>query len=120
MAKIAIASAGKTLASPVDPRFGRCPYYVIVDSEAEEYEAVENTAGQAFHGAGITAAQLVADQGVEAIVAGNFGPKAVAMLGQAGLKLYCFTDGTVKEALDAYREGGLAEYADSGGRGQCR
>ena len=59
--KIAIASSGKGLDSPVDPRFGRCPYFLIADSKNDKFEAIENTAGQAFRGAGISAAQMVAN-----------------------------------------------------------
>lgn len=111
MARIAIASSGKDLESPVDPRFGRCPYFVILEEEGDGFEVMENTAGQAFQGAGISAAQMIAEKGVTAVIAGNFGPKALWVLGQAGVKLYGFSGGAVEEAREAYRKGELTEYS---------
>ena len=108
-AKIAVASSGKTLESQVDPRFGRCPYFLIVDSETEEFEVMENTAGQAFRGAGISAAQMVANKEVGAVIAGNFGPNAVNVLISSGIKIFSVGGVTVKEALKQYKEGKLQE-----------
>ena len=42
--KIAISSTGPDLTDLVDPRFGRCPFYVFVDTETDEFQAIENTA----------------------------------------------------------------------------
>lgn len=91
--KIAIACQGMKLESQVDARFGRCPYFLIVDSKTGKFTALQNTAGRAFQGAGISAAQQVADKGVEAVVAGNFGPKALSVLGSAGIKVYAGVSG---------------------------
>jgi predicted Fe-Mo cluster-binding NifX family protein len=108
--KIAIASSGKNLKSPVNSRFGRCPYFLIVDSESDEFEAIENTATQAFRGAGISAAQMIANKGVKAIIAGNFGPNAVNVLSSSGIKIFGGVLGiTAKEALDQFNEGKLQE-----------
>ena len=108
--KIAIASSGKNLESQIDPRFGRCPYFLIADSEKEEFEFLDNAATQAFRGAGVSAAQLVASKGAKAVIAGNFGPNAVNVLGTSGIKIFGGVFGlTVKEALDQYRAGKLKE-----------
>jgi predicted Fe-Mo cluster-binding NifX family protein len=108
--KIAIASSGKTLDSIVDPRFGRCPYFLIVDSETEELEVLENQAGQASRGAGISAAQVIANKKVGGVVAGNFGPNAVNVLSSSGIKIFGGVTGiTVKEALEKYKGGSLKE-----------
>lgn len=102
MAKIAIASSGKTLESQVDPRFGRCRYFLIVDSETGKFEVLVNTADQMSRGAGVSAAQLVVDRKVEAVIAGNFGPKAISVLSQSGVKIIPVFGKTVKEALRAF------------------
>lgn len=108
--KIAIAASGKDLDSQADSRFGRCPYFLIVDSETEEFEAIENTAGQAFRGAGISAAQMIVNKGVGAVIAGNFGPNAVNVLSSSGIKIFGGVAGiTVKEALEQYKKGELKE-----------
>ena len=108
--KIAIASSGKTLDSLVDPRFGRCPYFLILNEENDEFEMIENTAGQAFRGAGISAAQMVVNKGAKVVVAGNFGPNALNVLSASGIKIFSgFSGMTVKEALAQYKEGKLQE-----------
>lgn len=108
--KIAIATVGKTLDSPVDARFGRCPYFLIVDSKTDEFEAIENTAGQTFRGAGISAAQMIATKSVEVVMAGNFGPNAVNVLNSAGVKIFGGISGiTAKEAFEQYKKGELKE-----------
>jgi len=107
--KIAIASFGKSLDSQVDWRFGRCSYFLIVETKTGEFEAIKNTASQASHGAGVSAAQIVADKGVKAVLAGNFGPKAVYTLGISGIKLYSLAEVKAKEALRKFKEGKLKE-----------
>jgi predicted Fe-Mo cluster-binding NifX family protein len=108
--KIAIASSGKTLESQVDPRFGRCPYFLIIDSETEDFEVFENTAGQVPRGAGISAAQIIVDKGAGAVIAGNFGPNAINVLGASEVKIFGGVFGVIaKEAIKQYRSGELKE-----------
>ena len=54
--KIAISATGTTLENDVDARFGRCSYFIIVDSETMEYEYIDNASSQAGGGAGVAAA----------------------------------------------------------------
>jgi len=107
--KIAVASSGKNLESLVDSRFGRCPYFLIIDDQTDKFEVVENTAGQTFRGAGVSAAQMVADQGARVVVAGNFGPNAVNVLGASGIKILTTGNLTmkIKQALIQYKGGEL-------------
>ena len=65
--KICITSSGENLDSPVNPRFGRCPYFLIVDTETREVQPLANTGVQAARGAGIAAAQTVAEVGCAAV-----------------------------------------------------
>jgi len=113
--KIAVASSGKTLGSPVNPRFGRYPYFLIVESRSNEFEAMENAAGQAFRGAGISAAQMIANKGVKVAIAGNFGPNAVNVLSASGVRIFRDISGlTVKEAINQYQKGKLEEVTVTG------
>ena len=111
--KIAITSTGNTLDSPVDPRFGRCQFFVFVDPETMEFEAVENQAMMAAGGAGIQAAQFVANEGAQAIVTGNVGPNAVSSLMAAGIKLYVGATGTVRETVNRFNTGQLREVSEA-------
>lgn len=107
--KIAVCSAGSTLDSPVDPRFGRCAYFVTVDTETLEANAVENPGTTAAQGAGIQAAQIVASQGASAVIAGNFGPNAYQALSAAGIRVFTGANGTVRDAVNQFNSGRLQE-----------
>jgi predicted Fe-Mo cluster-binding NifX family protein len=107
--KIAISSTGPDLDSQVDVRFGRCPHFIIAYLEGKELkgnEHVENTARAQMGGAGITAAQLVANKGVKAIITGNLGPRAFEVFSQLGIKVYRGS-GIVKEVIDKFAKGEL-------------
>jgi len=69
--KLAVTSMGDNLDSQVDPRFGRCQYFVIVDPETMQFEAVQNPNIQAGSGAGIATAQMIAQKGVDTVLTGN-------------------------------------------------
>lgn len=105
--KIAICSTGNTLDSMTDPRFGRCAYFIIADTDTLEFEAVQNLAAAQGQGAGIAAAQAVANKGAEAVVAGNFGPNAFQGLNAGGIQIYTWAGGTVRQALEAVKSGAI-------------
>jgi len=107
--RIAVTSTGNTLDSPVDPRFGRCRFFVFVDPETMEYEAVENEAMMAAGGAGPQAAQIVTGHGAEAVITGNVGPNAAAALQAAGVKVLVGAGGTVRESVEMFKRGELQE-----------
>ena len=86
--KIAITARGIRLDSEVDPRFGRAPYILIVDTETLAFEAVDNSENvNAFKGAGIKAASMVSERGAQVLMTGYCGPKAFTTLEAAGVKV---------------------------------
>ena len=107
--KIAISSTGPDLDGPVDQRFGRCRCFVVVDSTSEAFEVLDNQAAMMSGGAGIQAAQMVANSGVAAVITGNLGPNAADTLAAAGVKTYLGASGTVREALQKYKAGQMRE-----------
>ena len=107
--KICVTSSGNTLDAPVDPRFGRTAYFIVVDSETMSFEAVSNTATGAMSGAGIQAAQTIASKGVNVIITGNVGPNAFQALASAGVKIVVGAYGTVREVIEKYKRGELRE-----------
>jgi predicted Fe-Mo cluster-binding NifX family protein len=111
--KIAVSASSPGLESPVDPRFGRCPYFIIVDPETMESEAVENPHAGASSGAGIQAAQLVAQKKVDAVLTGSCGPNAFETLKAAGVKVVAGVAGTVSEAVRKYASG--KEFREASG-----
>ncbi len=111
--KIAVSSTGNTLDSPIDPRFGRCQFFVFVDPETMEFEAVENQAMMAAGGAGPQATQFITNQGAEAVITGNVGPNASSSLMAAGIKIYVGATGTVKETINRFKNGQLQEVGEA-------
>ncbi len=103
--KIAISSTGRDLGAQVDPRFGRCQYFIVVDPVTKAFEVMDNTAASKSGGAGIQAAQMIANAGVDAVMTGNLGPNATGVLSTAGLKVYQGVSGTVRQALQQYADG---------------
>jgi predicted Fe-Mo cluster-binding NifX family protein len=92
----------------MDPRFGRCDYFVIVDGDTMEVEAVENPNVMASGGAGIQSAQLVAEKGAEVVLTGHCGPNAFQTLGAAGIPVCVGASGTVGHAVELYKKGELS------------
>ena len=105
--KIAVSSSGNSLDSQIDPRFGRCAYFLIVDTDDMDFETFDNESIALGGGAGIQAAQFVASKGAKAILTGNVGPNAVKTLGAAGVEVFVGQNGTVGEALERYKSGSL-------------
>lgn len=107
--KIAISSTGRNLEARVDPRFGRCNCFIVIDPETQAFEVLENEAVTLGSGAGIQAAQMVVNAGAEAVITGSLGPNATDVLSAAGLKTYLGAAGTIKEVLQQYKDGRLQE-----------
>lgn len=103
--KIAVSATGTTLEAMVDPRFGRCQYFLYIDPETLQFEAVDNANATAGGGAGISTAQAIAAKGVEAILTGNCGPNAYQVLSAAGIKVVTGVAGKVKDAIQDYKAG---------------
>ena len=103
--KIAISATGPTLEAEVDPRFGRCQHFIIADPETMQFEVLDNSSAMAAGGAGISAAQMIAGQGVKAVLTGNCGPNAYGVLSAAGIQVITGVSGTVKDAAQQYKEG---------------
>jgi predicted Fe-Mo cluster-binding NifX family protein len=106
--KIIVTANGTNLDAAASPIFGRCPTYIVVDPETMQFEAIENPALAASGGAGVQAAQFIAGKGAQAVVTDNVGPNAFDVLKAAGVPVYTFSGGTVREAVGAYTAGQLS------------
>jgi predicted Fe-Mo cluster-binding NifX family protein len=109
--RIVVSSQGDNLDAAASPVFGRCPTYLFVNTETMVSEAVPNPAMNQGGGAGIQAAQFVVNQGAEAVLSGNLGPNAFDVLQAAAVPGYLIAEGTVREAVKAYKEGRLQQMA---------
>jgi predicted Fe-Mo cluster-binding NifX family protein len=106
--KIAVSTSGDSPAAALDARFGRAPKFLIHDTESGAYTSIDNEQNlNAAQGAGIQSAQNVARAGAEAVITGHTGPKAFAVLAQAGIAVYLSDAPTVADALAALAAGTL-------------
>ncbi|MFC1714096.1 NifB/NifX family molybdenum-iron cluster-binding protein [Candidatus Poribacteria bacterium] len=105
--KIAVSAMNADLDAQVDPRFGRCQYFIIVDSDTLEYESIENPNIGVVGGAGIQSGQLISEKGAQVILTGNVGPNAFQALSAAGLQIITGVTGTVKSAIQRFSSGQL-------------
>jgi len=106
--KIAVSACGDSLSAQTHSLFGRCDYFVIVDTETGESSPVKNTSAEAATGAGTAAAQDLFNAGVEAVVSGQIGPNACEVLKAAGIGMYSAPAGiSVQEAVEKLKAGAL-------------
>jgi len=106
--KIAVTSTGPTLDDMMEARFGRCPYFLIVDLDTMEFEAFENPNIALGGGAGIQSAQLMAEKGVSTVLTGNCGPNAFQTFGAANIQVITGVSGRVRQAVEQYKSGVLS------------
>jgi predicted Fe-Mo cluster-binding NifX family protein len=109
MKKIAISSTGKDINSNVDNVFGRCQYFIIAeikDKKVVNVKTLKNLSANKVGSAGVSAAQIIAENDANVVISGNFGPKAFSVLEQFDIKMYKGS-GTVKDVLHQFMNGSL-------------
>jgi predicted Fe-Mo cluster-binding NifX family protein len=105
--KVAVSSSAKYLYSRIDQRFGRCAYFLMVETDDMSFEVFDNESAGLSGGAGIQSAQFVISKGAKAVITGNCGPNAVKTLSAAGVTVFLGITGTIKEAVEKYKSGNL-------------
>ena len=110
--KVCVTSQGPDLNSSVDPRFGRAQYFLFVDTDSLEFEAIDNENINGTGGVGIQSGKVMADKGIECVLTGNIGPNASTTLSAAGIKFCLGVAGTVQEAVEQYKKGELVASQD--------
>ena len=109
--KIMITSSNGDIEGEFSPRFGRCAYFIGIDTDSRAWEAFPNPAAGTQGGAGPQAVQFIADQGVEAVISGRFGPNAYSALEAAGIQSFIASQGTVDEVLEKFLAGELEQVS---------
>ena len=111
--KIAISSSGQDLAAQLDPRFGRCRYFLIIETDTMSFEIFDNANADRGGGAGIQAAQFIAAKGARALITGHCGPNAMQALSAAGVQVCIGQSGTVQELVDNFKNGQLTPTTEA-------
>lgn len=109
--KVAVSSSGQDLNSPIDPRFGRCAYFLLVDTNDMSFKVFDNQSAALGGGAGIQSAQFVVSKGASAVITGNCGPNATKAFSAAGIDVYLGNSGTVGDAVRKLKNGELTPAA---------
>ena len=102
-----MSATGTSIDSQIDPRFGRCAYFIIADTDTMDHQCLPNSAHTSPHGAGVQAAQVVVNQNVQVVVTGMVGPNAHRVLSAAGIEVVAGVTGTVRDAIERYKTGEL-------------
>lgn len=106
--KVGISATGSDLGVRVDNRFGRCPWFLVVESDTLEFTIHENRHADEGMGAGISAAKDLVDQDVDAVISGQVGPKAYEVLKASNIDIFLVSgDITVEDALERLKRGDL-------------
>ena len=112
--KVCVTAGASGLDAPMDPRFGRGPFFVIVDTDSMSENSIANTLVNATSGAGIQAAQEIARQGATALITGNVGPNAMQTLSAAKIDVYQYQGaGSVRDVVEKFKRGELTKIADA-------
>jgi len=111
--KVAVSATGNQLDSAIDARFGRCAYFLIVDTENMSVEAFSNESGALGGGAGIQSAQFIASKGIQFVITGNCGPEAIYTLSAAGIGVILGQSGAAKEAIERFNRGELRPASEA-------
>ena len=110
--KIALPVEEKSLNTPICVSFGRTPLFVMFDTENGEYEFIDNSAASSQGGAGIKAAQLLADAGADVVITIRCGENAAEVLKPAEITLYKAVDGTAYDNIEKFKLGELSLLND--------
>jgi len=105
--KFAISSSTGNPDTEFSARFGRCAYFLIVDEGTENWDKITNPAKTAQGGAGTLVVQHLAEQGVEAVISGRYGPNAYDALAAAGINAYLANSGTPRQLIEQAQSGSL-------------
>lgn len=111
--RIAISTNDKHgLDSTISPHFGRCPHFVIVDVEGDEITAItelDNPFYEAHQPGQVP--NFISQQGVNVMLSGGMGARAVQFFQQAGVEAVTGAAGTVRASLERYLGGDLSGAA---------
>ncbi len=115
--KIAISSTGRSLEDSIDARFGRCPYFLIIETENKEIKntkVIKNNAGQQISGAGLTAGEIIGNEKPDAVITMNIGPKAFQVFNQLKIEVYQ-GKGKIRNIVDDFLNNKLKKIGDTTG-----
>ena len=85
--KIFISANGSTTDASVGQRFGLSPYFIIVNPQTIEFEAVSNSGADGKRAAGMQAVVLAISKKVDMVLTGYCSPTAMKYLTDNGIEV---------------------------------
>ena len=110
--KICLTATKNNLEAQIDSRFGRCNYFIFIDSEKNQIKSIKNDVSEVTEDAGVLAAQIIAKKLIKYVITGNVSSRAMQALKTSGIEVYIVRDISVNNALEKFRKGELSK-ADS-------
>ncbi|MCD4675598.1 MAG: NifB/NifX family molybdenum-iron cluster-binding protein [Desulfobacula sp.] len=105
--KVGVSSTGKDINSQIDPRFGRCAYFMIIQTDDMSVDVVENEFKSLGGGAGIQAANFIHSKDVETVLTGNCGPNAMNVFSECKIDVVTGQTGLIKDVVEKFKNGDL-------------
>jgi len=110
MKRIALACEdNQGLSGQMSQHFGRCPYYLIVDVDGHEIKKTDSVNNPYYnnHVPG-KVPQFINEQGVNVMIAGGMGPRAIDMFTNLGIEVVTGAIGNAGNVLQAYLRGEIS------------
>ena len=101
-------TSNEGLKAKVNAHFGSAPYFLIYDNEKGAFEVINNSDSQHMHGM-CHPLKALDNKGIDAVVCGGMGARAVQKLNEDDIKAYRASAETVEEIIVRYKEGKLEE-----------
>ena len=101
--KVAFSVTGRAMDAVLDPRFGRCSTFLLVEPDDMSFEAVDSSNSSHGGGAAIQTAQLVAHKGVKAVLPGSCGPNVHQTLSAVGIDVIEGCRGNASEVVVRFK-----------------
>ena len=118
--KVAVSASGKDFNAQIDPRFGRCEYLLIIDTDNMDIAPYPNDYKEMSGGAGTQSAAFVIAKGAKAVLTGNCGPKAMEVFDRENIKVYTGQAGTVGQVIEQFKKAAVTGVTASPGIPQDR
>jgi predicted Fe-Mo cluster-binding NifX family protein len=104
---VAVTAVKASLDADVDPRFGRCAFFVIADLENGTVETIKNVNANSKGHVGPLAVKLIASKGVKVLLTGKCGPTAFSALSKKKIRVVEGCSGSVRDVMEQFKEGKL-------------
>jgi predicted Fe-Mo cluster-binding NifX family protein len=109
---LCVTARGSGLDALVEPRFGRAPFFLVMQPDGTGLTPVANPHTDARGGVGPRAVQILADHQVETLITGQMGANALEAVKAAGIRVYACPEGeSVNGALQLFHAGKLQQIA---------